>query len=120
MSLGSIFIGMDFTSVEEHLTKLTEKGEEELEKLKSEKETMQKELDVSLVAMDGMMDRRLRRNCMPVLEIWLFWVKCILFCFVSNHTRFNMVLRRWIRRMGKKKVSFRQICFLSGKSCLVS
>ena len=40
---------MDFTSVEEHLNKLTEKGEEELEKLKSEKETMQIELDVRLL-----------------------------------------------------------------------
>lgn len=120
MSLGSIFIGMDFTSVEEHLNKLTEKGEEELEKLKSEKETMQKELDVSLIAMDGMIDRRSRRNCMPVLEIWLFWVKCILSCFALNHIQCSMVSSRWVGRIEKKKASFRQICFLSGKSCLVS
>ncbi|KNB46523.1 hypothetical protein JH06_0130 [Blastocystis sp. subtype 4] len=45
LSLGSVFVSMDYTSIEEHLTQLREKGEEELNKLKEEKATMQKELD---------------------------------------------------------------------------
>ena len=80
MSVGSIFVEMDYSSVEEHLNKLTEKGEEELEKLKAEKETMQKELDVRLPKDIRLISRKLRPSCMPVLVIWLFWVKCNFSC----------------------------------------
>ena len=80
MSVGSIFVEMDYTSVEEHLNKLTEKGEEEMEKLKAEKETMQKELDVRMVKETRLMCRSLRPSYMPVLVIWLCWVKCNLLC----------------------------------------
>lgn len=46
MGVGSVFLIMDYASVEEHLNKLIENGEKELKKLEEEKSTMQKELDV--------------------------------------------------------------------------
>ncbi|KAK8793194.1 hypothetical protein WA538_004176 [Blastocystis sp. DL] len=45
MGVGSVFLSMDYASVEEHLNKLIENGEKELKKLEEEKSTMQKELD---------------------------------------------------------------------------
>lgn len=52
MGVGSIFLNMDYSSVEEHLTKLIENGEKELKKLEEEKSTMQKELDVGSFVFD--------------------------------------------------------------------
>ena len=92
MSVGSIFVEMDYTAVEEHLNKLTEKGEEELEKLKAEKETMQKELDVRVFKEIRLKYRSLRPSCMPVLVIWLFWVKCNLSCLFQCYTITSVAL----------------------------
>lgn len=46
MSVGSIFVSMDYDSVSERISKSIESGEEELEKLKKERETMEEELNV--------------------------------------------------------------------------
>ena len=84
LSLGSIFVSMDYTSIEEHLTKLKEKGEEELNKLKEEKATMQKELDVELKCWIHEVDdqskavRSFRRSCCSGLT-----VHCVV-CFVHS------------------------------------
>ena len=74
---------MDYTAVEEHLTKLMEKGEEELSKLKEERTTMQKELDVRIESWESCC-RRSRRNYMPVSEISLFWVNCTFSCLLFS------------------------------------
>lgn len=46
MSIGSIFVTMDYDTVSERIQKSIENGEQELEKLKKEKDDMEEELNV--------------------------------------------------------------------------
>ena len=77
MGVGSVFLSMDYASVEEHLNKLIENGEKELKKLEEEKSTMQKELDVRPFVFDqAEAVCSLRRSCCSGLTV--HWVVCSL------------------------------------------